>query len=96
MGMVTKKRIRAIIQLRRATEAEWIAKNPILRLGEPALSTDVYKLKIGDGSRHWQQIPYLTSEGGEQYIAGNGIVIERNEISLDDLILDCGTSTTVI
>lgn len=28
--------------------------------------------------------------------AGLGIVIENNYISLDDLILDCGTSTTVI
>ena len=28
------------------------------------------------------------------YIAGNGIVIEDKVISLDTLILDCGTSTT--
>ena len=84
--------------MRRATESEWITKNPILRLGEPAFSTDVYKLKIGDGIHHWRQIPYLVSEGGggEQYVAGNGIIIERNEISLDDLVLNCGTSTTVI
>lgn len=30
------------------------------------------------------------------YTAGNGIVIENKVISIDDLILDCGTSTTVI
>jgi len=34
-------------------------------------------------------------EGGS-YIAGDGIVIENRVISLDDLILDCGTSTTNI
>jgi len=33
---------------------------------------------------------------GSSYTAGNGIVIENNVISLDDLILDCGTSTTNI
>lgn len=33
---------------------------------------------------------------GVSYQAGNGIVIEDRVISLDDLILDCGTSTTVI
>ena len=94
-----KRHVKAVIQLRRATEQEWIELDPILREGEPALSTDVYKLKIGDGKRHWKEIPYLTnSEGGGsiEYIAGNGIVIEDKVIELDDLILDCGTSTTNI
>lgn len=98
--MATKRRhVKAVIQLRRATEKEWIKLNPILRVGEPALSTDVYKLKIGDGKRHWKQIPYLTNSGGgggTEYAAGNGIVIENDIIELDDLILDCGTSTTNI
>ena len=95
---IKRRHVKAVIQLRRATEREWIELNPILRKGEPALSTDVYKLKIGDGERHWKQIPYLTSSsgGGTEYTAGDGIVIEGNEIRLDDLILDCGTSTTVI
>lgn len=33
---------------------------------------------------------------GVSYQAGNGIVIEDRIISLDDLVLDCGTSTTNI
>lgn len=32
----------------------------------------------------------------DSLIAGNGIVIEDSYIRLDDLILNCGTSTTVI
>ena len=39
-------------------------------------------------------IPQIIS--GITYRAGNGIVIENRVISLDDLILDCGTSTTNI
>ena len=95
---IVKKHVKAIIQLRRATEREWIEVNPILRVGEPALSTDVYKLKIGDGQRHWLELPYLmgSGEGGTEYMAGNGIIINHNAISLDDLILNCGTSTTNI
>ena len=99
---IVNKHVKAIIQLRRATEKEWIEVNPVLRVGEPALSTDVYKLKVGDGETPWLQLPYLTSsggggEGGAEYMAGNGIVINNyNTISLDDLILDCGTSTTNI
>lgn len=39
-------------------------------------------------------IPKIIS--GATYHAGNGIVISNRVISLDDLILDCGTSTTVV
>lgn len=101
--MATKKKhIKAIIQLRRAKESEWTSADPILRVGEPALSTDVYKLKIGDGIHQWHEIPYLTENELEElrqelnYTAGNGLVKEENEFSLDDLILNCGTSTTNI
>ena len=104
--MATKTRhVKAIIQLRRAKESEWIEKNPILRLGEPAYSTDVNKLKIGDGIHPWSEIEYLLQSEYEEiieliehgmYTAGNGIVIEDRIIGLDDLILDCGTSTTNI
>lgn len=97
--MATKnKHIKAVIQLRRATEQEWYEINPILRVGEPALSTDVYKIKVGNGIHHWEDLPYIMSDGSEiPYISGNGIKIRNHIISLDnELILDCGTSTTVI
>lgn len=102
---IVKKHVKAIIQLRRAKESEWIEVDPILRVGEPALSTDVYKLKIGNGHDHWSDIPYLLQNEYEEimeliergmYTAGNGIVINERTIELDDLILDCGTSTTNI
>ena len=104
MGTVNKH-IKAVIQLRRAEEQEWIDLNPVLRVGEPALSTDVYRLKIGNGHDHWSDIPYLLeTEYNEimeliehgMYDAGNGIIINERVISLDELILDCGISTTNI
>lgn len=101
----TNKHVKAVIQLRRATEQEWINLNPVLRVGEPALSIDKDKLKVGDGKRRWLEIPYLLEdqiaiveeliEHG-MYEAGNGIILDNRVISLDDLILDCGTSTTNI
>ena len=91
MGTTKKRHVKAVIQLRRATEAEWIERDPILRLGEPAVSIDINRLKIGTGDKHWSELDYL---GGEDMLAGNGIVIENRTISLDDLLLDCGTSTT--
>lgn len=123
---IKKRRVKAVIQFRRATELEWIARDPILRNGEPALSTDLNKFKIGDGSSKWSELPYqtsysstegttdynllfnlplingvrlkgnLTTEDLTLYEAGLGIKINQDTISLDDLILDCGTSTTNI
>lgn len=97
---IKHKHVKAVIQLRRATEQEWYRVDPVLRMGEPALSTDVYKLKIGDGETLWSDLPYLDDDGGGSgipYKAGNGIDIRDRTISLDrDLIFDCGTSTTVI
>lgn len=102
---IVNKHVKAVIQLRRAEEQEWVDLNPILRVGEPALSTDVYRLKIGNGHDHWTDIPYLLENEYNEimeliehgmYDAGNGIIINERVISLDELILDCGTSTTNI
>lgn len=91
--MATKTRhVRAVIQLRRAIESEWERVNPILRIGEPALSTDVYKLKMGDGEHHWIDLPYMglnTSElielledyATKEYVEENGGKI--NSISIN-------------
>ena len=56
---IRRRHVKAVIQLRRATEQEWVNHDPILRLGEPAYSTDVNMLKIGDGTHRWSEIEYL-------------------------------------
>lgn len=119
--MATKIRhVKAVIQLRRATESEWIERNPILRKGEPAYSTDVNKLKIGDGNTDWINLEYLglsTEEiieilddyATKEYVDEHGGKInsisvgrtameidENKNVDIDNLILNCGTSTTVI
>lgn len=131
--MATKIRhVKAVIQLRRATEPEWIERNPILRKGEPAYSTDVNKLKIGDGTKDWITLPYVSSVTKEaildtlseakvedlldgdsyatkEYVDEHGGKInsisvgrtameidENKNVDIDNLILNCGTSTTVI
>lgn len=55
-----------LIQLRRDTEANWTANNPILAAGELALTTDTDppKLKVGDGTNNWSTLTYITGTGG--------------------------------
>ena len=66
---IKKKRVKAIIQLRRATESQWIDKNPILREGEPAFSIDKNKLKIGNGNTHWKDLDYLSDTDMISYLS---------------------------
>lgn len=69
------RHVKAVIQLRRAKEQEWIDYNPILRVGEPALSIDKNKLKVGNGKDHWLDLPYLFDESISELIQiGNGLI----------------------
>lgn len=49
-------------QFRRDTAASWKAKNPILSEGEPGLELDTGKIKIGDGAKGWNSLPYFASD----------------------------------
>lgn len=50
------------IQLRRDTEANWIAADPLLAAGEAAFTLDKNELKIGDGTKIWSELAYISPE----------------------------------
>ena len=52
------------IQLRGDTAANWTAENPVLAQREIGIETDTDKIKIGDGSTLWENLPYFSSGGG--------------------------------
>lgn len=49
----------AKIKLRRGSAADWTTQNPTLSLGEPGLESDTGLIKVGDGVKSWQQLPYF-------------------------------------
>ena len=63
-------------QLRRATSFNWTSTNPILKAGEPGFEIDTQKLKIGDGTTTWINLPYIVEsqgiQGSVQYSDGQG------------------------
>jgi hypothetical protein len=61
-----------LIQIRRDTQANWTANNPVLALGEMAYSTDVSKLKIGNGASAWNSLPYINVLPSEISILDGG------------------------
>lgn len=53
-----------LIQLRGGTAAQWTTANPILAAREPGVETDTGKVKYGNGTDHWADLPYASSGGG--------------------------------
>lgn len=58
------------IQLRRGTEAQWTAANPIIAEGELVAELDTGRFKIGNGILHWVNLPYSSGPQGIQGPAG--------------------------
>ena len=54
-----------LIKLRRDTSTNWTAADPVLALGEAGIETDTLTWKVGDGTTAWNDLPYMTSGGGE-------------------------------
>lgn len=67
------------IQLRRDSSTNWVQNNPIPAQGEPCYETDTGKLKIGNGTTHYDSLLYY----GSDYTAGNGILINGKTISIN-------------
>lgn len=47
------------IQLRRGKASALARANPLLADGEPCYETDTQRLKVGDGIRHYNSLPYI-------------------------------------
>lgn len=84
----------SLIKLRRDTAANWTSVNPTLAAGEPGLETDTRKVKYGDGTTAWNNLPYgggagssytlpVASTGtlGGVKVDGTSIVINAGVIS---------------
>lgn len=46
--------------IRHGSAALWKSTNPLLASGEPGVETDTQKLKVGDGKRKWNLLPYVS------------------------------------
>lgn len=58
MGRIDK------LQVRRDSAANWTSVNPVLAPGEAGFETDTAKIKYGDGSSPWADLPYLAGSAG--------------------------------
>ena len=52
-------RVIVTLQIRNDEARDWLATNPTLASGEYGLESDTLLLKVGDGVRDWEHLPYL-------------------------------------
>lgn len=50
------------MQQRTGTQSQWSTSNPILNGAEIGYESDTNKFKIGDGTSHWNDLPYFLDE----------------------------------
>ena len=70
------------IRLRRDLSLVWQLVNPLLLDGEPAFETDTGKMKIGDGEKTYNALPYtsgLKVEGLTEYLGKPNGIAPLNE-----------------
>ena len=66
--------IKTTFQVKRGTAARWEELNPILNPGEPGFEMDTFKLKIGNGSTPWKELPYVNDIDISKYITIEDII----------------------
>lgn len=54
------------VKLRRGISSRWSAVNPVLAEGEPGVEIDTHRVKVGDGTTDWNQLPYPMGSAGPQ------------------------------
>lgn len=79
--------IKTTFQVKRGIAARWEELNPILNPGEPGFEMDTFKLKIGNGSTPWKELPYINNVDISKYITIEDIIN-------GDVILPVATKAT--
>lgn len=57
--MPTVNSVLATLVIRNSIADNWVLRNPVLAQGEFGLESDTFLMKIGDGVRDWEHLPYL-------------------------------------
>jgi hypothetical protein len=77
----------AKILVRRDTAANWASSlvNPVLGDGEMGYEKDTGKMKVGDGVRRWNQLPYFPPVPAIVFDGGG-----PNDVFLNPPVFDAG------
>lgn len=95
---MAEKRLPVQILIRHSTSQNWDTKNPTLEQGEFGLETNTFLIKVGDGIRDWQHLPYLNklNETYFQRTDNDGLTFSDSfQQILNNLIANAGGGSTI-
>lgn len=82
------------IQQKRKTTAQWAALNPVLLAGEPGVEVLVdgsVRIKVGNGTSTWSQLPYLQAAAELPQPLGTADTPTFAGLNVPGFVLDAGT-----
>jgi hypothetical protein len=71
-----------MIQFKRGTTDSWNNLNPVLRAGQPGYNKDENKIKIGDGTSRWTELPYIGESASARAV----------NLDIKDFVVESGTN----
>jgi hypothetical protein len=88
------------ILFRRDSAANWLSQNPVLSAGEIGLESDTEKIKLGNGSDHWEDLDYFygaldSINYVESLVQGTGVTITGNSGSGTNPTINIGQDVAV-
>ena len=75
----------ATLQIRHDTSANWLTRNPVLAQGEYGLETNTFLIKVGDGVRDWEHLPYLNKLDASYFKWNNDGTITFSDSFINDI-----------
>lgn len=97
--MPTTNTVRVTLQIRNDAAADWLTRNPVLAEGEYGLENDTFLLKIGDGVRDWEHLPYLNKLNSQYFkrmTDGSLTFSDQFATDINNLIAAAGGSTSFV
>lgn len=91
--------VKVTLQIRSDAAEDWASRNPILAEGEFGLETDTYLIKIGDGVKRWEHLPYLNKLDSDYFTrASDGSLTFTAEFAetLNNIIANAGGNAHLV
>ncbi len=91
--------IKVTLQIRSDSAQDWLSRNPTLAQGEYGLETDTFLIKVGDGVRDWEHLPYLNKLDSRYFTKQNdGSLTFSAEFAetINNLIANAGGSAEIV
>lgn len=91
--------VKVTLQIRHDEAEDWLLRNPVLAAGEYGLESDTFLIKIGDGVKDWEHLPYLNKLDATYFKrtnAGELTFSDNFAQTINNIIVNAGGSAKLV